>query len=151
MGSETLPSACYILLETLPSACYILSKNLVYPFTLRVTGSENTRRMTPYLLKSYVPFKSNSKEERYSRVPRLSSDTRYSANGAKGKWRYTSSKARLNEPTYRRYTDLSVLDQSIGNDETNTFQLKFFIDKNITFQLKFLFIKNSSYIIYLFI
>jgi len=44
--------------------------------------TENTRRMTPYLLKSYVPFKSNSnREERYSRVARLS-DTRYSA-----KWR----------------------------------------------------------------
>jgi len=27
-----------------------------------------------------------NKEERYSRVPRLS-DTRYSANGTKGKWR----------------------------------------------------------------
>jgi len=28
----------------------------------------------------------SNKEERYSRVPRLS-DTRYSANGTKGKWR----------------------------------------------------------------
>jgi len=73
-----------------------------------------------------------NKEERYSRVPRLS-DTRYSAI-----WRYASSKARLKCATYRRYTDLSVmgvrvgvanffLDQSIGIDETNTFQLKFFI------------------------
>jgi len=33
-------------------------------------------------------YKQN-KEERYSRVPRLS-DTRYSANGTKGKWRYAS-------------------------------------------------------------
>jgi len=32
------------------------------------------------------------KEERYSRVPRLS-DTRYLANGTKGKWRYAGSKA----------------------------------------------------------
>jgi len=71
-----------------------------------------------------------NKEERYSRVPRLS-DTRYSA-----KWRYASSKARLKCATYRRYTDLSVmgvrvgvanLDQSIGIVETNTFQLNFFI------------------------
>jgi len=68
-----------------------------------------------------------NKEERYSRVPRLS-DTRYSA-----KWRYASSKARLKCATYRRYTDSSVMgvrvgvDQSIGIVETNTFQLKFFI------------------------
>jgi len=40
-----------------------------------------------------------NKEERYSRVPRLS-DTRYSANGTKGKWRYASSKARLKCATY---------------------------------------------------
>jgi len=77
-------------------------------------------------------FPIENKGERYSRVPRLS-DTRYSA-----KWRYASSKARLKCATYRRYTDLSVmgvrvgvanfcLDQSIGIDETNTFQLKFFI------------------------
>jgi len=32
-------------------------------------------------------------EERYSRVPRLS-DTRYSAKGTNGKWRYASRKAR---------------------------------------------------------
>jgi len=30
-----------------------------------------------------------NKEERYSRVPRLS-DTRYSAKGTQGKWRYAS-------------------------------------------------------------
>jgi len=30
-----------------------------------------------------------NKEERYSRVPRLS-DTRYSAKGTKGKWRYAN-------------------------------------------------------------
>jgi len=42
-----------------------------------------------------------NKEERYSRVPRLS-DTRYSAKGTKGKWRYASSKARLKCATYRR-------------------------------------------------
>jgi len=35
-----------------------------------------------------------NKEERYSQVPRLS-DTRNSANGTKGKWRYASSIARL--------------------------------------------------------
>jgi len=76
------------------------------------------------LTSTYI-FSSYNKEERYSRVPRLS-DTRYSA-----KWRYASSKARLRCATYRRYTDLSVrvgvanLDQSIGIDETNTF--KFFI------------------------
>jgi len=42
-----------------------------------------------------------NKEERFSRVPRLS-DTRYSAKGIKGKWRYASSKARLKYATYRR-------------------------------------------------
>jgi len=42
-----------------------------------------------------------NKEERYSQVPRLS-DTRYSDNGTKGKWRYASSKARLKCDTYRR-------------------------------------------------
>jgi len=40
-----------------------------------------------------------NKEERYSRVPRLS-DTRYSAYGTKGKWRYASSEARLKCATY---------------------------------------------------
>jgi len=43
----------------------------------------------------------NNKEERYSRVHRLS-DTRYSAKGTKGKWRYASSKARLKCATYAR-------------------------------------------------
>jgi len=70
MGSETLPSAYYILSD-----------------------------------ESSIPFYSTSnwynKEERYSRVPRLS-DTRYSAKGIKGKWRYASSKARLKYATYRR-------------------------------------------------
>jgi len=42
-----------------------------------------------------------NKEERYSRVPRLS-DTRFSAKGSKEKWRYASSKARLKYATYRR-------------------------------------------------
>jgi len=97
--------------ETLPSACYILSDESSIPF--------------------YSTSNGYNKGERYSRVPRLS-DTRYSA-----KWRYASSKARLKCATYRRYTDLSVmgvrvgvanfLDQSIGIDETNTFQLKIFI------------------------
>jgi len=41
-----------------------------------------------------TPKRVKNKEERYSRVPRLS-DTRYSAKGAKGKWRYGSSKAIL--------------------------------------------------------
>jgi len=40
------------------------------------------------------PFDIKNNEKRYSRVPRLS-DTLYSANGTKGKWRYASSKARL--------------------------------------------------------
>jgi len=44
------------------------------------------------------PYTKNE-EERYSRVPRLS-DTRYSAYGTKGKWRYASSKARLKRATY---------------------------------------------------
>jgi len=45
-------------------------------------------------------YKKN-KEERYSRVPRLL-DTRYSAKGTKGKWRYASRKVRLKCATYRR-------------------------------------------------
>jgi len=51
-------------------------------------------------VKSYGGSIKNN-EERYSRVPRLS-DTRYSAKGTKGKWRYDSSKARLKCATYRR-------------------------------------------------
>jgi len=43
----------------------------------------------------------NNKGNRYSRVPRLS-DTRYSAKGTKGKWRYASSKARLKCGNYPR-------------------------------------------------
>jgi len=57
--------------------------------------------LTKNTLKNTSTLKKN-KEERYSRVPRLS-DTRYSAI-----WRYASSKARLKCATYRRYTDLSV-------------------------------------------
>jgi len=52
-------------------------------------------------------------EERYSRVPRLS-DTRYSANGTKGKWRYARCKARLKCATYRGSTDLSVMGVRVG-------------------------------------
>jgi len=70
--------------------------------------------------------------------------TRYSAKGTKGKWIYASSKARLKSATYprsqyivmwtvdrfKRYGSYSgrvklFLDQSIGIDGTNTFQLKF--------------------------
>jgi len=76
-----------------------------------------------YVVSHNVIKTDKNKEERYSRVPRLS-DTRYSA-----KWRYASSKARLKCATYRRYTDLSVMGVRVGVlvDETNTFQLKFFI------------------------
>jgi len=42
-----------------------------------------------------------NKEERFSRVPRLSY-TRYSAKGTKGKWRYASIKARLKCANYPR-------------------------------------------------
>jgi len=42
----------------------------------------------------FVNKKSKNKEERFSRVPRLS-DIRYSAKGIKGRWRYASNKARL--------------------------------------------------------
>jgi len=35
-----------------------------------------------------------NKEERYSRVPRLS-DTRYSVKGTKGKWRYASLQSEI--------------------------------------------------------
>jgi len=53
------------------------------------------------LEKTFGNYKRN-KEERCSRVPRLS-DTRYSAkSGTKGKWRYASNKARLKSATYRR-------------------------------------------------
>jgi len=40
---------------------------------------------------SYRAFLNQNKEERYSRVPPLS-DTRYSANGTKGKGRYVGTK-----------------------------------------------------------
>jgi len=50
---------------------------------------------------SRVPRLSINKEERYSREPRLSV-IRYSAKGTKRKWRYVSSKARLKYATYRR-------------------------------------------------
>jgi len=65
--------------------------------TLNSEGSCFTRlqnRKTGFCNKKY-------KKELYSRVPRLS-NTRYSAKGTKGKWRYASSKARLKCATYRR-------------------------------------------------
>jgi len=65
--------------ETLPFACYTLSDESSIPF--------------------YPTSNGYNKEERYSRLPRLS-DTRYSAIGTKGKWRYASSKARLKFATY---------------------------------------------------
>jgi len=67
---------------------------LLYTVTLAVMGVE---------INCWLAFKDKNKEERYSRVPRLS-DIRYSAI-----WRYASSKARLKCATYRRYTDLSVM------------------------------------------
>jgi len=54
-----------------------------------------------------------NKEERYSRVPRLS-DTRYSAKGSKRKWRFASSKAILKCATYRRQTYFSVMGVRVG-------------------------------------
>jgi len=54
----------------------------------------------PDVINSLANSRKN-KQERYSRVPRLS-DTRYSANDTKGKWRYASSKARLKCATYQR-------------------------------------------------
>jgi len=66
-----------------------------------------------FSFKLSLAFYKKNKEERYSRLPRLS-DTRYSAKGTKGKWRYTSSKARLKCPIYRRYTDLSVMGNRVG-------------------------------------
>jgi len=47
------------------------------------------------------PDNSKNKGERYGRVPRLS-DSRYSAKGTKGKWRYVNSKARMKCATYPR-------------------------------------------------
>jgi len=69
---------------------------------------EDGRRSPTFSCQLLIDFpgltsENKNKEERYSRVPRLS-DTRYSA-----KWRYASSKARLKCATYRRYTDLSVM------------------------------------------
>jgi len=60
----------------------ILPRSLLGPQTAQNWGSHS--------------FHSKNKEERYSRVHRLS-DTRYSA-----KWRYARSKARLKCATYRR-------------------------------------------------
>jgi len=71
-----------------------------------------------------------NKEDSYSRVPRLSYN-RYSAKGTKGKWRYASGYV-----GGRQISALWALEwswqtfffgQSIGIDETNSFQLKFFI------------------------
>jgi len=59
-------------------------------------------------------FSKQNKEERYSRVPRLS-DTRYSAKGTKGKWRYASSKARLKYATYIAVT-VSIRDRNAEAD-----------------------------------
>jgi len=42
----------------------------------------------------------NNREECYSRVPRLSG-TRYLAKGTKGNWRYTSSKARIPNDSFK--------------------------------------------------
>jgi len=63
----------------------------------------NTNRIRSYWnnVKTICTIRFKNKEERYSRVPRLS-DTRYSAKGTKGKWRNASSKARLKCATYRR-------------------------------------------------
>jgi len=60
-----------------------------------------------------------NKKERYSRVPRLS-DTPYSAIGTKGKWRYTSSKARLKCATYtQKKIKYFVLEPSIFGVKTS--------------------------------
>jgi len=82
-----------------------------------------------------------NKEERYSRVPRLS-DTRFSAKRTKRKWRYTSSKARLKCATYPwsqymvmwqivKVVKVGVanffLGQSISIDKNNSFQLTFLL------------------------
>jgi len=70
--------------------------NLMVFFVLMVKRLKNKA--------SALKIKTNlykNKEERFSRVPRLS-DTRYSAKGTKGKWRYASSKARLKCATYPR-------------------------------------------------
>jgi len=67
MDSASDPDQEYIYFvgsETLSSACYILSDESSIPF--------------------YSTSNGYNKEERYSRVPRLS-DTRYSAKGTKGK------------------------------------------------------------------
>jgi len=66
-------------------------------------ASRNTNKIRSYWnnVKTISTIRFKNKEERYSRVPRLS-DSRYSAKGTKGKWRYASSKARLKCATYRR-------------------------------------------------
>jgi len=56
--------------ETLPSACYILSEKSSIPFYSTSNGYNNNNNNNNN--------KIINKEERYSRVPRLS-DTRYSA------------------------------------------------------------------------
>jgi len=47
------------------------------------------------------------------------SDTRYSANGTKGKWKIQAVKPRWKRATYRRKTDLSVMGVKVG--EANFF------------------------------
>jgi len=71
-------------------------------------NSVNRRCRIFKIQQELIAIITKNKEERYSRVPRLS-DTRYSA-----KWRYASSKARSKCATYRRYTDLSVMGVRVG-------------------------------------
>jgi len=81
MGSETLPSALQLSDES-SIPFYSMRNGYNYILTIyAVTGIKRKNAIVEYL--DYT-------------------DTRYSANGAKGKWRYTSSKARLKCATYRR-------------------------------------------------
>jgi len=67
-----------------------------------MTTKRKTKPEKKIMKQGWIETKTKkNKVERYSRVPRLS-DTRYSANGTKGKWRYASSKARLKCAPYRR-------------------------------------------------
>jgi len=77
------------------------AKNMpIQGHTLNCAGVCTLWRASWHCPTSKDDFNSN-KEERYSQIPRLS-DTRYSAKGTEGKWRYASSKARLKCATYRR-------------------------------------------------
>jgi len=82
--------------------CYASCYSMVFGLAMSVCTSVR--------MNAAISETTKNQEERYSRVPRLS-DTRYSAYGSKGKWRYASSKARLKCATYPWYQYVVMVDR----------------------------------------